>query len=539
MLNFFKKIFRKQPPKPTVPRVVARAVPASTLDPNQPRPQVEVAHLSLAAILTKFPDDLKRNVASLPDPSVTVALPLSTIHKQLPSGSVKMSLASLYRQAPVGVFAATARPEDKRMVEVPLSEIFRHVKPQALRRRNDQRRQDLPEDAYELFGDKENPYAIAPAAPSDYEEEEAPAPPPSRGGVRPSGDMSSSVAAPAPAPSVSKGKAKAGPPAAAPKASAGASAGQSDSPLVLPIANLCSGWPEPIRAEAESMGDATVSLPVATITTGVAKGKVTFTWGQIRSWLNPAPSGASQGKDATELVLPLKVVAPAFLAHSRPASTRKKIQLDDSIPALFSGGEAAKPVAPPAPAPAPANFAPPPSIPAPAFEPAPAAEPEPAPVQAEAPVLPPPTPIPSPAPAAAVAPAALAGPRSIGEMLGCEEKPQYSPQELVLAAIGLDGVGGAAIGLHEGLLVAAELPDHLKGDTIAAFLPQMFARLNNYTGEMKLGNVDELHFTTTEAHFQTFKLGEVYLAVLGKIGEPLPSASLRLIADHLAKQNTK
>src|SRR5262249_13162143 len=146
--------------------------------------------------------DLKRNVASLPDPSVTVALPLSTIHKQLPSGSVKMSLASLYRQAPVGVFAAPARPDDKRMVEVPLSGIFRHVKPQALRRRNDQRRQDLPDDAYELFGDKENPYAIAPAAPSDYEEDDVPvAPPPSRG-VRPSGDMKSSVA-PAPAPSVS------------------------------------------------------------------------------------------------------------------------------------------------------------------------------------------------------------------------------------------------------------------------------------------------------------------------------------------------
>ena len=130
MFNFLHKLFRKPAPKVAVPRVVARAVAPVQPDSNQPRPQVEVAHLSLAAILSKFPEDLKHNVANFPDASVTVALPIATIHKQLAGGSVKMSLASLYRQAPVGVFAANARLEEKRMVEVPLAEIFRHVKPQ-------------------------------------------------------------------------------------------------------------------------------------------------------------------------------------------------------------------------------------------------------------------------------------------------------------------------------------------------------------------------------------------------------------------------
>jgi predicted regulator of Ras-like GTPase activity (Roadblock/LC7/MglB family) len=171
----------------------------------------------------------------------------------------------------------------------------------------------------------------------------------------------------------------------------------------------------------------------------------------------------------------------------------------------------------------------------------PVVEPPPATIPAPA-VIPPPAPepaAPAPAPAAqAPAPAAPAV-LTISQMLGEAEKPQWSPQELVLAAIGLDGVSGAVIGLHEGLLVAAELPDHLKGDTISAFLPQMFARLNNYTGEMKLGSVDELLFTTQDAHFQAYKVGEVYFAVLGKPGEALPWENMRVIADQLGRQNSK
>ena len=254
------------------------------------------------------------------------------------------------------------------------------------------------------------------------------------------------------------------------------------------------------------MGDAKVALPAAAITAGVAKGKVIFSWGQIRSWVTPPPT-PTQAKETTELTLPLKVVAPAFLAHSKPGAARKSIAMDDSIPALFSGGDTSKPAAAPV------------SIPGPAVQPSSAAIPAPAVIPAPAPE---PTAPDHRARARSAAPAAPASAAlTISQMLGEPDKPQWSPQELVLAAIGLDGVSGAVIGLHEGLLVAAELPDHLKGDTIAAFLPQMFARLNNYTGEMKLGSVDELLFTTQDAHFQAYKLGEIYLAVLGKPGEAL------------------
>src|SRR5690606_16222660 len=69
---------------------------------------------------------------------------------------------------PAGTFMQT-RVEDRRMVEIPLSEVFRHVNPRDLQKR-DQRPLEVPEDAVGLFGDSSNPFALAPGAP------QAPAP---------------------------------------------------------------------------------------------------------------------------------------------------------------------------------------------------------------------------------------------------------------------------------------------------------------------------------------------------------------------------
>jgi hypothetical protein len=47
------------------------------------------------------------------------------------------------------------------MVEVPLTEVFKRVNLTALKRREDQRKLEVAE-GFDLFGDEENPYAIAP-----------------------------------------------------------------------------------------------------------------------------------------------------------------------------------------------------------------------------------------------------------------------------------------------------------------------------------------------------------------------------------------
>lgn len=552
MITLLKKLLGRSKAPAVAPRVIAPSVVRATPEPVQPIPQVEVAHLSLGAILQKLPDDLQKLVSRLPDDSATVALPLAIIQKQLPTGSVKMSLASLYRQSPPGTFTQT-RTEDRRMVEIPLSEVFRHVNPQYLPRR-DQRRAEIPQDAVGLFGDSSNPYAVAPGVPdapprnhSRSEPQRVVQPP-----VELKDNGNRAASAPLSPPRVSNvPRAVAQPKVApraitpppgftAPSATVPADDEADTPPLIVPIDQLAAAWPEPIRSEALGMDGVTVALPTGAVTAGLARGKVAFTWGQIRSWLNPPPASPTECKEATELLLPLKVVAPAFLSQSKPKAPKKSVEIDEAIPALFSGTEAPPepvndeiPATPPetaseespAPVPAPAALAPPPDLTAPA--------PAPTPAEPVAPVVVRPAPTASiPAPGSRVS-----GP--VGEVLGDAAKTQWTPPDLVKAAVGMPGVAGAVVALQEGLLVAAELPEQMRGETVAAFLPQIFARLNNYAGEMQLGKVEDVLFTTNGAHFQIYRLGEIYFAVLGLPGETLPWDSLRRIVEELAHDHQK
>jgi predicted regulator of Ras-like GTPase activity (Roadblock/LC7/MglB family) len=288
----------------------------------------------------------------------------------------------------------------------------------------------------------------------------------------------------------------------------------------LSLTSLCAGWPEAIRTEIAAFDPNTqVTLPMEDIAAGLAKGRVSFQWRQIHAWLEPDAAAPSAQPGETVLTLPLKVVAPEFLAASKkPAADRKSVSLDESIPALFSDG---RPPVETIPAPELAAE----QAGAPASEPAqdtPAAEAEPA-----------------PTPEAAPAPAPKKAPTSVGELFGQPQKQTWTPAELVAGIVTLPGVAGAVVALQEGLPVATSLPDGVKGEVVAAFLPQIFARLNQYSGEMKLGDVDDLLFTTHGAHCQIYRLGYIYFAVLGKAGEALPWHELHLVTEELARQTHK
>jgi predicted regulator of Ras-like GTPase activity (Roadblock/LC7/MglB family) len=273
-------------------------------------------------------------------------------------------------------------------------------------------------------------------------------------------------------------------------------------------------------------------------------------------------------------------VAPAFLASSKkPATERKMMAMDESIPALFN--DARPPVEKPAPEPV-APVAP--VVPEPVAEPlpepaaaeaAPASVQEAAPVQVEQPAEQPPA-AEQPAivePPAAAEPQAHVEqpsqvqhtqeqsahqqhtqaaaqatahehpaeklPETVGEIFHQPQKQHWTPAEIVSGTVTLPGVAGAIVALQEGLVVSASLPEGVKSDVIAAFLPQIFARLNLYAGEMRLGDVDDLLFTTHGAHCQIYRLGYIYFAVLGKTGESLPWHELRLLTEELARQTQK
>ncbi len=532
MFTFISNLFRKSEREQTLAAIRSGSHFSGEAPPIVPT--VETAQLSLAAILAKFPADLKSCVLQMPEPAVTVALPVPTILKQLPSCSVKMSLASLYRQAPAGVFKP-GPPEDKRMVEVPLPEIFKKVRPELLKRRADQRPCQLPHEGFGLFGDRENPHSVAltlpeeapPAPPAPVFEAaiEAPAqapepvaiPEPAAPLAAPA-DLAASVAK---APSL-KVAAAAPKPAPVPKPapSAPATPKVEGPPLVLPIGQLAANWPELIQAEVGAMNGATVSLPAGEVTAGLAKGRVAFTWGALREWITPTPPGASGADAGTELALPLRVVAPAFLKHTKNGGeAKKRVAIDEEIPALFHGAEGAPAVQPSLSTPLPVE-APAVAAPVPVEKPAALSVTQPAsvPTLAEPPVT-------------ASAPLA----QSIGELFGQPGKTNWTPSEIVENVAKLPGVSGAVVAMQEGLLVAQKLPEHLNGEAFAAFLPQIFARLNQYAGEMKLGEVDELSFSARGAQCQSFRLGEVLFATVGKAGETLPTEALRLCANQLKK----
>jgi predicted regulator of Ras-like GTPase activity (Roadblock/LC7/MglB family) len=423
--------------------------------------------------------------------------------------------------------------------------VIRHLRPEVFKRR-EQRRIEIPETGFNLFGDSTNPYAISPdeeaiepeptvldlSTDLDLPAEPAPGTPRvlqmddglrAHFGNGASGEAETSNGTPAPAPAPAPRV------AAMPKASAAKPAAPvpetlvprpTGPTLVLNLVSLSANWPEEIRAEIAALDPATtVILPAAEVGTNLAKGRVSFTWRQIYSWLEPDRTTPSGQPGDTILQLPLKIVAPAFLASSKkPAAERKSFSVDESIPSLFNDGRPPeeKP-APPAPVAAPVESAP--EVPKPVSE----AAPIPAPESIHVPEPP--------------APPKL--PETVSEIFRQPQKQTWTPAEIVAGTVTLDGVAGAVVALQEGLVVSASLPEGVKSEVVAAFLPQIFARLNQYAGEMRLGDVDDLLFTTHGAHCQIYRLGYVYFAVLGKTGESLPWHELRIITEELARHTHK
>jgi predicted regulator of Ras-like GTPase activity (Roadblock/LC7/MglB family) len=498
---------------------------------------VETAQLSLAAILERFPDELKPTIEKMPGLEITVALPVPTILKQLPLGAVKMSLASMHRQAPQGVFRR-GLGEEKRMIAVPLAEVLKRVRPELLQRRHDQRPYRLPDNGFNLFGDKSNPYALSPTEPvkesialrgslaMENGEDAA-------GGASTNGHQSEVLS--------ERGSAEGGlcPPSEFGKPVQGesvkppselAAAANVQPPVLLPIAEVAASWPEPIKGEVAAMDGAILAVPANEIASGLAKGRVAFPWGKLRVWITPLPLSATEADEAIELQLPLRILAPIFLKQSRRTGQRKQaISATEEIPALFRGSN----VEPGG------DLAPTLQLVEPLVIPAREGSIE---VTVDAPraniVTPAPesqecipestqevngTPIPSPSP------------QSLAELFGQPDKSNWSPLDIVENVVKLRGVTGAVVALQEGLVVANRLPDRMNPEVFAAFLPQIFARLNQYTGEMRLGEVRELLLESSEAQCKIFGLGEVFFAALGEPGEALPSADLALCARELKK----
>jgi predicted regulator of Ras-like GTPase activity (Roadblock/LC7/MglB family) len=308
--------------------------------------------------------------------------------------------------------------------------------------------------------------------------------------------------------------------------------------LSVSINTVNQKWPESIREIISQIGATDVEIPNELIESAVKSGRVEFPWEQFVTWLRPAPQGEVALDDGSLVIeMPLSVIAPLYLQQSKYKA--KKSSVPGGIPDIFSakGEKLAQPDAEAA-------------VEAEEEE-VEEVEEEQEEVEAEeetatfqrAPIRA------VPIQAAPVATPAVEAPdvfvpsvlpdrkkaQSLNELFKEANKKNWTPNEIVHKTITLPGVTGALIALQDGLLVAGTMPPPWKTETIAAFIPQIFGRLTQYTKELQMGDVRTVSFGVESGTLQIFNAGIIYFAALGQHGGSLPVEDLTLIATELSR----
>jgi predicted regulator of Ras-like GTPase activity (Roadblock/LC7/MglB family) len=507
--------------------------------------------LPLAVVLSHLPMDLRAKLMSTPQPGQMISIAVENVLQQLAFGSVKISFGELRKLAP-GIFANSGGEHDNRQIALPLPEILSRLNPALLARKPVQKT-EVAEDISGPFDGRgrgitfttqplKAPTAM-PAAESEAPKTFTPPPtiipkpsplPPRT--VTPTADtevftFQPRQVAPPPAPITfnpppqngnsnsnshtngngnSNGNASLPPfkfstvPAASSPANSSAPRPQpAQSALLVSLDELAENWPQELKNEIQRGGFSDVPLNSTFVDAGLKRGRVTMTWKEIRTLAKP--SSPASVFDETTLELPLKVLAPAFFAAQKNSSAQKKVKVNEEIPNLFFGfpngnsesptpTAAVAPVAPAAPKPTDTNF----------FTPA---------DKEEAPAL-----------------------RMAATPQTDFANRQTHPQEVVARALILPGVAGAVVALADGLRVASNVPADLNAEAIAAFLPQIFERVNQSTRELRMGALNNVSFTVGNVPWKIFRVNSVYFAAFGRAGEPLPKAQLAGLAAELDRK---
>jgi predicted regulator of Ras-like GTPase activity (Roadblock/LC7/MglB family) len=444
-------------------------------------PAEAVLVVPLTAISEQWPDAIRSEISQLSLANATCELPLSEIGPSLRAGKVQCRWKQIrsWVQPPISNFSPSNQAET--MVELPLK-ILAPLYVQHCRTTRAPKKAAVAQNIPDVF----NRATPEPVAPEEVEETTFELEP----------EASAESAAPEPAE-----------PLVQPLPTERAAY------LALPLGLVSENWPEQVRKEIDffNLSAAKLEIPFEVIEDGLKQGRLNFRWRQICLWLNPPPSSEMASANlATQLdfriELPLSFIAPLYLQQRSAAAGAKKQGVEPTaIPDVISREET--PVSDEA-----AEEDSSPAIPA-ALEFAPAAK------------------------AARGAPA-KSGKKSgeqLAELLGEPNKRNWTPNDIVHKTATLAGVSGALIALQDGLLVAACMPPNWKPETVAAFLPQIFGRMRQYTNEFKAGDLQNLSFTVPEGTLQVYSAGIIYFAALGKVDRELPLAELSLIAKEIGR----
>lgn len=521
------------PPVTVAPAAAARlqtappASPASTMPPA-PAENPDVLQLPLQSILAAMPMDLRAKVMQTPPAGKMVAVPLEKILTQLAFGSVKIAFGELRTAAP-GVFINSGGEHDHKPVMLPLNEILTRLNPALLSRRSAQKQVEVTKDITGPFGAGGAGVKISVAAKPTPSATMSPlrmtTPPPfssvSRA-ITPATRVTTPPPppfmphAPMPATRVVTPRSNGAPKPVAPIPSPAPQIPVEPAVISAPLAALSENWPEGLRLEIRqsNLANAQVLLPANLIEPALKRGRIIFTWRNLRPLIKPTPPPASV-HDGIELELPLNVIAPLFFARQKTAPRSQPVERPPAeIPNLFFGFPQ-----PETPQPKP-----------------PARMPEPPPVR----------------PAFKPVDAKLSDTNyyiwsDTAEALRMDEteykRPQRpatdfssryaTPNEIVARAMALPGVVGALVALPDGLKVAGQIPSDLNADTLAAFLPQIFDRVSQCTRELRMGALNNFNFTVGNVPWKIFRVNAVYFAAFGRAGEALPTVQLAALAAEL------
>jgi predicted regulator of Ras-like GTPase activity (Roadblock/LC7/MglB family) len=521
-------------------------------------------HLPLHTILNGLPLELKARIREAGVGELTISLPTEQVLAQLSLGAVKITFGEL-RAAVPGVFSPEP-DRDQLQVALPLNEILARLNPALLNRRASQKQIEVPEEIHSpfatngaglSFGTTAKPAPVRPAnpvKPPSPAKPISPAVPPARTTPPPAPAPMASIpfrgsltSAPTPPPPTAMPP---GTPPARPAAStlrgmgvplapkpmpAPAVAKQSpanpvsreiwgDTTFSVPLAALSEGWPEVLRLEISQLdlADARVALPANQVGPALKQGKVAFTWKVVRSWIQPAVLPTVSAHDSLPVELPLKAIAPLFMARQKELSQpQRKVAIDESIPNLFFGfpqTETSASVVPPA------TSAPAKSKPLPQAQPSQAVA---KPVDTNFYVWN------DTADSAKVDEADFKRRPATGTdfLSRCA-----TPNEVVSRAAALDGVAGALVALPDGLMVASKLSPDLNGDTLAAFLPHIFGKVSQCTKELRMGDLNNLNFTVGNIPWKIFRVNAIFFAAFGHAGQPLPTGQLAALAGELDRK---
>ena len=245
-------------------------------------------------------------------------------------------------------------------------------------------------------------------------------------------------------------------------------------------------WPVEVREEIDGAdGSTIVRLDRVKISNGLASGRVEITWGELLASLEPPLKKSTSVDEATVLLLPLKVIAPAFLrGEGERVQARRGVEIDVEIPDLFRASSVCKAVEV-----------------VEVVEVVEAVEVVPLRLVVEAKV-------------------------EVEVIPPAEDALGISPDELVKKIGELSGVRGAMISLGEGLAVSSMLSTGMRAEVLAAFIPQIFVRVEQYTGEMDLGAIDQLVLSTESGRCQLNRRGEIFLSVFGEKNHGFPVEEL-------------